>query len=72
MNYEEAKNFIYNEIDSDNALTIHLLLSEDKISEGLTLIKKLTSCDDIIAKALWTDIKTDFGSPENNVFFKIK
>lgn len=70
MNYEEAKNFIYNKIDADNGLTMHLYIAEDKIAEGITLIKKLTDCDEVTAKALWTDLKQDFGTSETNALLK--
>lgn len=69
MNYNEAHNYIYNEI-GDEGENILLLVAEDKIAEGIALIKKLTNCDDITAKALWTDVKTDFGTSETNAILK--
>lgn len=65
MEYAEAHNFIYNEI-GDEGFILLLLLADDKIQEGLQLIKKLTSCDDNTAKLIWCDLKVDYGSKENN------
>lgn len=69
MNYNEAHNYIYNEIE-DEGENLLLYIAEDKVAEGIALIKKLTKCDDITAKALWTDVKTDFGTPETNALLK--
>lgn len=70
MNYNEAHNFVYNEIDNEDSLKIILFLAEDKTQEGLQLIKQLTSCDDNTAKLLWVDLKCDYGTVENNPILK--
>lgn len=69
MNYDESHNYIYNEIGDDGELLLDLL-SKDKITEGIALIKKLTDCDEVTAKALWTDLKQDFGTSETNALLK--
>lgn len=72
MDYEQAKKFLY---DGDGTVDkkreekmsfLYMAITDNKISDGLSLIKELTSCDDITAKALWTDLKQDFGQTENN------
>lgn len=66
MNYDEAHNYLYNEISFDNTYIMLELLADDNVIEGLKLIKKLTFCDDNTAKLLWSDLKCDFGARENN------
>lgn len=72
MDYEQAKKFLYdgdgtvNKEREEQISCLYMSITDNKISEGLSLIKDLTSCDDITAKALWTDLKQDFGQTENN------
>lgn len=72
MDYEQAKKFLYDgdgTVDKEREEQISCLymsITDNKISEGLSLIKVLTFCDDITAKALWTDLKQDFGQTANN------
>ena len=69
MNYIDAHNFIFNEIGEEGT-DLLWFVAEDNVSEGITLIKKLTSCDDMIAKALWTDLKSKYGTTENNPYIE--
>lgn len=71
MNYESAHNFIYNDIGEESN-QILMCIAEDKIQEGITLIKELTLCDEMVAKALWTDLKCDFGSSDTNPYIDSK
>jgi len=81
MNYDEAKNFLYNgdgttpkqnrEI-ANKFNTLYMMITDDKIQEGLSLIKELTLCDDNTAKLLWVDLKCDFGTTENNAILQAR
>lgn len=62
MDYENALKHIKTRI----GITILSAVADDDIQKGISFIKKETNCDDITAKALWCDLKQDFGQPENN------
>lgn len=72
MNYDEAKNYLYNGDGSVEKELGHkfnalfMAVTDDDVVEGLNLIQELTSCDDNTAKLLWVDLKRDFGTKENN------
>ena len=71
MDYNEAKNYLYNGTTTDKKIgdefsSLYWAVTDDKIQEGLQLIKELTSCDDNTAKLLWVDLKCDYGTKENN------
>ena len=71
MNYEEAKKYLYNgdiniKIPERELRSLYMAVTDDKIQDGLQLIKTLTSCDDNTAKLLWVDLKCDYGNKENN------
>lgn len=72
MNYDEAKNFLYNGDGSTGKElgykfdVLYMAVTDDDVISGLKLIKELTSCDDNTAKLLWVDLKCDFGTKENN------
>lgn len=72
MDYQEAKKFLYegngmvNKDIDEKLSSLYLFVTDDNMSEGISFIKSLTSCDDITAKVLWCDLKQDFGQPENN------
>lgn len=69
MNYEEAYNFIFYEIGNEG-ITLLSYIAEDKMIEAMDLIIKLTNCDKNTAKAIWVDLKTEYGSPETNPFLE--
>ncbi len=81
MNYNEAKSFLYNgdgttpkqnkEI-ANKFSNLYMAITDDKIQEGLQLIKELTLCDDNTAKLLWVDLKCDFGTQENNAILQAR
>lgn len=72
MDYNDAHDFFYNRIDNNNSIKMLTILADDKTSEGLKLIKELTSCDDNTAKLLWVDLKCDFGTTENNAILQAR
>lgn len=65
MNYEEAHKFIYNDI-GDEGYTLLNYIAEDKMKDAIDLIIKLTNCQINDAKAIWVDLKCDYGTPETN------
>lgn len=81
MDYNKAKSFLYNgdgttpkqnkEI-ANKFSELYMAITDDKIQEGLQLIKELTSCDDNTAKLLWVDLKCDFGTKENNAILQAR
>lgn len=78
MDYEQAKHFLYEgdgTIDKSRETyfdSLYMSITDDKIQEGLQLIKILTSCDDNTAKLLWVDLKCDYGSKENNAVIRAR
>lgn len=72
MNYDESRNYLYNEISGENSVIMLGLIADDNTIEGLKLIKELTSCDDNTAKLLWVDLKCDFGTKENNAILQAR
>ena len=71
MNYQQAYNYIFNEI-GDEGYELLELIAYDKADEGIMLIKSLTSCNDEDAKQLWADVKDKFGTKETNTFIESK
>lgn len=61
MNYDEAYNYIFNDISQDDGLQLLLLSADNRIKEGIDLIKKITQCDDNIAKIIWCDVREKYG-----------
>lgn len=61
MNYDEAYNYIFNDINQDDGLQLLLLSADNKMKEGIDLIKKITQCDDNIAKIIWCDVREKYG-----------
>lgn len=72
MDYEQAKEFLYNgdgAVDKSRGVllsNLYYAITDDKTLEGIQMIKELTACDDSTAKLIWVDLKMDFGSKENN------
>lgn len=71
MDYQQAHNYIFNEIDEEG-INLLMLVADDKTTEGISLIKQLTSCSDNDAKLLWVDLKCEYGTSENNPIIKAK
>lgn len=77
MDYDEAIKYIYNddinvEIPEDKLEDLYMAVTDDKITSGLELIKELTSCDDNTAGRIWSDLKRDFGTIENNPILRAR
>lgn len=73
MEYKEASEYlIHGNIGDENADKILRLLADDKIVEGLELIKKIADCDDTTAKLVWVDLKCKYGTPETNWLLKAR
>ena len=71
MNYQQAYNYIFNEI-GDEGVRLLRLVAYDKVDEGIMLIKSLTSCNDEDAKRVWADVKDQYGTSETNTFIETK
>lgn len=69
MNYEEAYNFIFYEIGHEGS-TLLMYIAEDRMMEAIELIKKLTNCSNNDAKAIWVDLKSEYGTEETNPFLQ--
>lgn len=69
MNYNEAYNYIFNEI-GDEGYKLLDLIAEDDTLEGLKFIQEITSCDENTAKLLWVDLKCKYGTEETNPFLE--
>lgn len=69
MNYNEAKNYIFNEI-GDEGYTLLDYIANDKMNESINLIVKLTNCELNDAKIIWVDLKNEYGTPEKNAFLE--
>lgn len=68
MNYDEAKNYIYNNM----FMQLYTSIADDNIKQGVTYIKEDTSCDDQTAKLIWCDLKIDYGTKENNPIIRAR
>lgn len=65
MNYDEAKNFIYygnngQTMSEEDCDLLNGFLSHGKTERVVSLIKQITDCDDITAKAIAFDLQKDF------------
>lgn len=65
MDYQEAHNYIFNEI-GEEGIKLLMLVADDKTIEGINLIRELTNCNDSSAKMIWVDLKCEYGTSENN------
>lgn len=68
MNYDEAKNYIYNNM----FMQLYTSIADDNIKQGTTYIKEETSCDDQTAKLIWCDLKIDYGTAETNPIIRAR
>lgn len=71
MDYQQAHDYIFNEI-GEEGINLLILVADDKTTEGINLIKQLTSCSDNDAKLLWVDLKCKYGTSENNSIIEAK
>lgn len=69
MNYNEAYDFIFNEIGDDGAYLLDYI-ANDKMNEAINLIQKLTKCSINDAKAIWVDLKNEYGNETTNPFME--
>lgn len=69
MNYNEAYNYIFNEIGEEGAYLLDYI-ANDKMNEAINLIQKLTQCSINDSKAIWVDLKNEYGNEETNPFFE--
>ena len=67
MNYDEAYNYIFNEIEEDGDKLLELV-ADGNITEGINFIKQITNCSLNDAKLLWVEVKLQFGTKETNTF----
>lgn len=70
MNYEEAKNYIYNEIrlENSNCLEILVDIAGKLDQDGIEFIQGLTNCSDNDAIQIWDELKKDYGTRKTNSF----
>lgn len=71
MEYNEAKQYLYHgESNGDKEISQKLLyelyaaVTDEKIEDGLNIIKRITDCNDETANLLWTDLQNDFGDEQ--------
>ena len=69
MNYNEAYNYIFNEIGEEGAYLLDYI-ANDKMNEAINLIQKLTQCSINDAKAIWVDLKNKYSDETTNPFIK--
>lgn len=70
MNYDEANNYITNEITFNECGKLLNLVAKDDTIEGLKFIQEITSCDENTAKLLWVDLKCQNVTSETNPYIK--
>lgn len=66
MDYEESYDYLMNKISGIKADHLLMLLADNKMTDGIAYIQEIVSCDTITAKALWADMRNQFGTPETN------
>lgn len=69
LKYDDAHNFIFNEI-GDEGYTLLDYVACDKMNESINLIISLTNCSINNAKAIWVDLKNEYGDETTNPFIE--
>ena len=70
MNYDEAYNRIFNDVEYNEADKLLDLIAKDSTIEGIEFIQQITKCSLNDAKLLWVELKCQFGTEETNPFMK--
>ncbi len=66
MNYEEAKNYFDNQIESTEATKMLVIIAQNQTLKGMKFIQELTNCSDDDAQQLWCELSKQYGTKENN------
>lgn len=66
MNYEEAKYYFDNEIESAEATKMLVIIAQNQTLKGMKFIQELTNCSDDDAQQLWCELSKQYGTKENN------
>ena len=66
MNYEEAKYYFDNQIESTEATKMLVIIAQNQTLKGMKFIQELTNCSDDDAQQLWCELRKQYGTKENN------
>lgn len=66
MNYEEAKYYFDNQIESTEATKMLVIIAQNQTLKGIKFIQELTNCSDDDAQQLWCELSKQYGTKENN------
>lgn len=66
MNYEEAKYYFDNQIESAEATKMLVIIAQNQTLKGMKFIQELTNCSDDDAQQLWCELSKQYGTKENN------
>lgn len=66
MNYEEAKYYFDNQIESTEATKMLMIIAQNQTLKGMKFIQELTNCSDDDAQQLWCELSKQYGTKENN------
>ena len=66
MNYEEAKYYFDNKIESAEATKMLVIIAQNQTLKGMKFIQELTNCSDDDAQQLWCELSKQYGTKENN------
>lgn len=66
MNYEEAKYYFDNQIESTEATKMLVIIAQNQTLKGMKFIQELTNCSDDDAQQLWCELSKQYGIKENN------
>lgn len=66
MNYEEAKYYFDNQIESTEATKMLVIIAQNQTLKGMKFIQELTNCSDDDAQQLWCELSKQYGTKENN------